>query len=266
MRQQVVLKGVSAGYANRTVLSQLAVRVPAFATTAVVGPNGSGKSTLLGVMAGVIPVTAGTVEHRTGRRAAFVVQRSEAADMLPLTVRDAVAMGRWGRRGLCRRLSRQDWAVVDASVDRLGISALARRQLGELSGGQRQRALVAQGLAQEADLLLLDEPTTGLDATAQRLIADVLDEVAAEGGTVVQATHDLEAARAVGHVLMLQEGRLFASGAPGAVLTDSAIERIWHLSPAGVKGARRGPEAGETEGASAAFARPWLGSAATRER
>ncbi|MFD4761828.1 zinc ABC transporter ATP-binding protein AztA [Streptomyces sp. NPDC058439] len=229
MQWQVRLDGVSVGYANRAVLDQLALHVPAFTTTAVVGPNGSGKSTLLGVIAGVIQVTAGEVEHRTGGRAAFVTQRSRAADVLPLTVRDAVTMGRWGHRGLCRRLSRRDRDVVEASMSRLGISSLAHRQLGELSGGQRQRALVAQGLAQEADLLLLDEPTTGLDATAQRLVAEVLAEVTEEGVTVVQATHDLEVARAAGHLLLLQEGRLWREGDPGEVLTGDAIDEIWQL-------------------------------------
>ncbi|MFC8079081.1 zinc ABC transporter ATP-binding protein AztA [Streptomyces sp. NPDC057307] len=226
---EVTLHEVSAGYASRSVLSQLTARVPAFTTTAVVGPNGSGKSTLLAVMAGVIPVTAGTVEHRTDRRAAFVVQRSRAADTLPMTVRDTVAMGRWERLGLWRRLSRRDRDVVGLSMERLGITSLADRQLGELSGGQRQRALVAQGLAQEADLLLLDEPTTGLDTAAQSLIADVLTEVTAEGGTVVLATHDLTAARAAGHVLLLQEGRLRGEGNPGETLTDRVVEEVWRL-------------------------------------
>ncbi|MEU1484011.1 zinc ABC transporter ATP-binding protein AztA [Streptomyces sp. NPDC005752] len=229
MQRQVRLDGVSAGYANRAVLDQLTLRIPAFTTTAVVGPNGSGKSTLLGVIAGVIQVTAGEVERRTDMRAAFVTQRSRAADVLPLTVRDAVAMGRWGRRGLWRRLTPKDLDVVETSMGRLGISSLAHRQLGELSGGQRQRALVAQGLAQEADLLVLDEPTTGLDAKAERLIADVLAEVTEEGVTVVQATHDLEVARSAGHVLLLQEGRLWAEGDPREVLTSDAIDEVWRL-------------------------------------
>ncbi|MER6238760.1 zinc ABC transporter ATP-binding protein AztA [Streptomyces clavifer] len=229
MQRQVGLEGVSAGYASRAVLEQLTLHIPAFTTTAVVGPNGSGKSTLLGVIAGVIRATAGEVEHRTAGRVAFVTQRSKAADVLPLTVRDAVAMGRWGRRGLWRRLSRRDWEVVETSMGRLGIASLAHRQLGELSGGQRQRALIAQGLAQEADLLLLDEPTTGLDATAQRLIADVLAEVTEEGVTVVQATHDLGVARSAGHLLLLQEGRLWGEGDPREVLTDDVIDAVWLL-------------------------------------
>ncbi|MFD5040283.1 zinc ABC transporter ATP-binding protein AztA [Streptomyces sp. NPDC058377] len=231
MQWQVRLDGVTAGYPNRTVLDQLTMQIPALTTTAVVGPNGSGKSTLLGVIAGVIRVTAGKVEHGTDKRVAYVTQRSNVADVLPLTVRDAVSMGRWGHRGLWRRLTRRDQDVVESSMSRLGISSLAHRQLGELSGGQRQRAFVAQGLAQEADLLLLDEPATGLDATAQQLIADVLAEVAGEGLTVVQATHDLEVARSAGHLLLLRDGRLRAEGDPRELLTGDAIDAIWQLPP-----------------------------------
>ncbi|RPK36262.1 zinc ABC transporter ATP-binding protein AztA [Streptomyces sp. ADI93-02] len=231
MQWQVRLDGVTAGYPNRTVLDQLIMQIPALTTTAVVGPNGSGKSTLLGVIAGVIRVTAGKDEHGTDKRVAYVTQRSNVADVLPLTVRDAVSMGRWGHRGLWRRLTRRDQDVVESSMSRLGIRSLAHRQLGELSGGQRQRVFVAQGLAQEADLLLLDEPATGLDATAQQLIADVLAEVAGEGLTVVQATHDLEVARSAGHLLLLRDGRLRAEGDPGELLTGDAIDQIWQLPP-----------------------------------
>ncbi|MYQ40780.1 zinc/manganese transport system ATP-binding protein [Streptomyces sp. LamerLS-316] len=231
MQWQVRLDGVTAGYPNRAVLDQLTLEIPSLTTTAVVGPNGSGKSTLLGVIAGVTRVTAGKVEHGTDKRVAFVTQRSDVADVLPLTVRDAVSMGRWGHRGPWRRLTRRDRDVVESSMSRLGISSLAHRQLGELSGGQRQRALIAQGLAQEADLLLLDEPAAGLDATAQRLIADVLAEVAGEGLTVVQATHDLEVAGAAGHLLLLRDGRLRGEGDPRELLTRDAIDEIWQLPP-----------------------------------
>ncbi|MEE1927164.1 zinc ABC transporter ATP-binding protein AztA [Streptomyces sp. TRM 70351] len=222
MIQQVTLDDVSAGYAGRPVLAGVSARIPAAAVTAVVGPNGSGKSTLLGVLAGVLPAMTGTVRHRTGARPALVPQRSTVPDALPVTVRDTVAMGRWGSLGLFRRMSSRERSVADACMDRLGIGALAARRIGELSGGQRQRALVAQGLAQEADLLLLDEPTTGLDLAAQHGITDVLRELAAEGVTVVYVTHDPAAARRAGHCLLLRDGRLVQQGPPGAVLAGGA--------------------------------------------
>ncbi len=119
---------------------------------------------------------------------------------------------------------------MEVCLERLGIADLAARQLGELSGGQRQRALVAQGLAQEADLLLLDEPTTGLDASAQEAITEVLDEVTMNGVTVVQATHDLAAARRADHCLLLHDGRLLHEGLPSTVLTDEALRQVWQFS------------------------------------
>lgn len=141
-------------------------------------------------------------------------------------------MGRWAHRGAWRRLTARDRSVVRDSMGRLGILDLAERQLGELSGGQRQRALVAQGLAQEADLFLLDEPTTGLDMAARESISTVLGAAAAEGVTVVQATHDLNAARESDHCLLLQDGRLVEEGKPRDVLTDSALRRVWDFPEA----------------------------------
>ncbi|MEU3302007.1 zinc ABC transporter ATP-binding protein AztA [Streptomyces sp. NPDC006678] len=216
-----------AGYPGRPVLQQLSAEIPTLATTALVGPNGSGKSTLLGVLAGVIHPTSGELHHDGERPPAFVPQRGAVGDTLPLTVRQTVEMGRWGERGPWRRLTRRDHSAVDAALDRLGIRDLASRQLGELSGGQRQRALIAQGLAQESDLLLLDEPTTGLDPAARERIGELLTTLVADGVTVVQATHDLEIARAADTCLLLQDGRLAGQGHPDQVLNMSTLPRVW---------------------------------------
>ncbi|MFE0807489.1 zinc ABC transporter ATP-binding protein AztA [Streptomyces sp. NPDC058794] len=218
---------LSAGYPGRPVLHHMTTGIPALATTALVGPNGSGKSTLLGVLAGVIRPTAGDVHHDGDRPPAFVPQRGAVANSLPLTVRQTVEMGRWGQRGPWRRLTREDRASVDSALDRLHVADLAGRQLGELSGGQRQRVLVAQGLAQESDLLLLDEPTTGLDPEARERIATLLSELVADGVTVVQATHDLRAARSADACLLLRDGRLAGQGHPEDVLTTSALAEVW---------------------------------------
>ncbi|MFH8897624.1 zinc ABC transporter ATP-binding protein AztA [Streptomyces coeruleorubidus] len=224
---RVRLAQLSAGYPGRPVLHQLDAEIPALATMALVGPNGSGKSTLLGVLAGVIRPTSGELHHAGNRPPAFVPQRGAVGDALPLTVRQTVEMGRWGERGPWRRLTRQDRATVDTALERLGIADLATRQLGELSGGQRQRALIAQGLAQESDLLLLDEPTTGLDPEARERIGALLAELVADGVTVVQATHDLEAARSADACLLLRDGRLAGQGDPEQLLTASTLARIW---------------------------------------
>ncbi|RFU84135.1 metal ABC transporter ATP-binding protein [Streptomyces triticagri] len=211
------LDALSAGYDGRTVLHQVTADIPESAVTSLVGANGSGKSTLLSAVAGVIRPTAGTVVHRGGAPA-FVPQRGAVSDALPLTVRQTVAMARWRERGLWRRLTGRDHSTVDEALERLGITDLAGRQLGELSGGQRQRAFIAQGLAQRSDLLLLDEPCTGLDPGTRQSISRLLADLAADGTTVVQATHDLDSARSGDHCLLLRAGHLDAAGEPGAVL------------------------------------------------
>ncbi|MDN3054944.1 zinc ABC transporter ATP-binding protein AztA [Streptomyces sp. SRF1] len=224
---RVRLSELSAGYPGRPVLHQLDADIPALAITALVGPNGSGKSTLLGVVAGVIRPTSGELRHNGGRPPAFVPQRGAVGDALPLTVRQTVEMGRWGDRGPWRRLTRRDRATVDTAMERLAVTDLAARQLAELSGGQRQRVLIAQGLAQESDLLLLDEPTTGLDPEARERITTLLTELVTDGVTVVQATHDLEAARSADACLLLHDGHLAGQGDPAQLLTASTLARIW---------------------------------------
>ncbi|MGC5561772.1 zinc ABC transporter ATP-binding protein AztA [Streptomyces sp. FR-108] len=216
-----------AGYPGRPVLRQLSGEITRLTMTALVGPNGSGKSTLLGVLAGVIHPTSGELHCAGERQPAYVPQRGAVGDSLPLTVRQTVEMGCWGRSGPWRRLNRRDRTVVDAALDRLGVGDLAARQLGELSGGQRQRTLIAQGLAQESDLLLLDEPTSGLDPEARERIEESLTALVADGVTVVQATHDLEVARRADACLLLQDGRLAGQGHPDEVLTTSALAGIW---------------------------------------
>ncbi|UFS99614.1 zinc ABC transporter ATP-binding protein AztA [Nocardia huaxiensis] len=215
---EIRIDKLTAGYRSRTVLHEVTATIPAGRVTAIVGPNGSGKSTLLGVLAGVIAPLGGEVLRPSRERAAFVVQQSVVPATLPITVRETVAMGRWAHRGPWRRLTRADHAVVGDSLERMGITDLAERRLTDLSGGQRQRALLARALAQQSDLLLLDEPTTGLDIDAQQEISRVLADAAATGVTVVQSTHDRTEAERADHCLMLRDGRLAGCGTPHHVL------------------------------------------------
>ncbi|MFI0355984.1 zinc ABC transporter ATP-binding protein AztA [Actinomadura sp. 9N407] len=206
----ITLDGLRAGYGSTTVLHGITARVPRAQVTALTGHNGSGKSTLLGVLAGSLAPTAGTVERASARRPAVVFQRTEVPATMPMSVREAVAMGRWAHRGWWRPLTRNDRAVAAHCMERLGVADLARTQLDRLSGGQYQRVLIAQGLAQESDLILLDEPAAGLDHRARDRILEIFDELAADGVTVVHATHDDEAARRADHRLHLRDGRLAA--------------------------------------------------------
>lgn len=202
------IEGLTAGYAGTPVLFDVSATIPRGQVTAILGPNGSGKSTLLGVLAGTVPAHRGTVHRATTRRPAFVVQHTAIPSTLPITVRDAVAMGRWAHRGPWRRLTRADRAITRDCLDRMNLTDLATRRLDTLSGGQRQRTLLAQALAQQSDLLLLDEPATGLDADSRTQISRTLTEIAATGVTVVQATHDPTEATRADHRLVLHHGHL----------------------------------------------------------
>ncbi len=178
-------------------LRDITLTVPVGTRVALVGPNGAGKSTLLKASAGLLPVQSGTI-RLYGRpvgdcrhRVAYLPQRSDLDWRFPADVRRLVMTGRYVHLGWLRRPSRQDWALVDQTMDALGIAHLAARQIGELSGGQQQRALLARALAQEADLLLLDEPLNAVDADTRAVIARVLSDLRQAGKTVVAATHDL---------------------------------------------------------------------------
>lgn len=209
-------------YGSRTVVARTSFELPAGAVTALIGPNGSGKSTLLNALGGVLEPRAGRLEvpaaeHPGG--VAYVLQSTKVNDQLPLTVRETVTMGRYAHTGPFRRLRPADRAAVDEAMEAMAITDLAHRQLRELSGGQRQRAFVAQGLAQGADLLLLDEPITGLDIVSRQYIVDAIASEVATGRSVVVSTHDLGDASEADHLLLLA-GRVVAAGAPAEVLTD----------------------------------------------
>ncbi|AXB41777.1 zinc ABC transporter ATP-binding protein AztA [Amycolatopsis albispora] len=223
----ITLREVHAGYGHREVLHGITAEVPDGRLTAVVGANGAGKSSLLNVIAGVLPTSAGSVTRRGQDRPAYVTQHSEVSDALPVTVRATVAMGRWAHRGPWRRLTKKDRALVEDCLERLDITSIADRRLGTLSGGQRQRTLVAQGLAQQSGLLLLDEPAAGLDLRARTLIDEALNAARDDGVTVLRVTHDLAVADQAEHCLLLRDGQLVAEGPPASVLTPEQVAEAW---------------------------------------
>ena len=200
--------------------------------TALVGPNGSGKSTLLSAIAGLHEPRSGTIlvlgdqPVRARRKLAYVLQSTEVDESLPITVREVVAMGCYARRGMLGRLTADDRALVDAAMERLQIADLDRRHLRELSGGQRQRVYVAQGLVQDGEVLLLDEPVTGLDVVSRHTILEVVREERDAGHTVVLSTHDLGEAATADHVVLLA-GRVVADGPPSEVLTDEWLSAAY---------------------------------------
>jgi zinc/manganese transport system ATP-binding protein len=177
---------------GRAVLRDVSFVVRPAEVTVIIGPNGAGKSTLLETLAGLHRPRAGRVDVAFPGELALVPQRSTIPPRLPITVAELVRMGRWGRTGALRRLSREDREIVDESLEAVGIADLRRRPVAALSGGQRQRALLAQGLARRARLVLLDEPMTALDHESKAAINAAIRTAATTGTGVVVVTHALD--------------------------------------------------------------------------
>jgi zinc transport system ATP-binding protein len=200
MTAVATLQGVTFGYTSAPVVEDVSLSVDAGEYVAVVGPNGSGKSTLLKLLLGLERPEAGSARlfgepsqsFDDGERIGFVAQHASAATAMPITVREVVSMGRYAHVGF-GRLGDDDYAIVDRALDTVGMTAFADRRITALSGGQRQRAFIARALASEADLLVLDEPTVGVDVESVDAFYDLLDDLHAEGITVVLVEHDLGA-------------------------------------------------------------------------
>jgi ABC-type Mn2+/Zn2+ transport system ATPase subunit len=221
------LDGITVRYdTGPTVLQVDHLELVGGTTTALIGPNGSGKSTLLQVIAGLLPPRTGRVSfagQRPARRAVAMVFQSSHVDAgLPLTVAEVVRMGRYPHRGLLGRFRAEDRESIAEAMDRVEVTDLARRQLIELSGGQRQRVLTARALAQQAEVLLLDEAHTGLDAASEVLIARAVEDERERGAIVVAATHDLAVAARADQVVLLA-GRPVACGPAAEVLVPARL-------------------------------------------
>lgn len=201
---------VSVSFAGRPAVRSVDLRLAPHALTVIVGPNGAGKSTLLDIVAGVRRPDSGQVRIATASRA-YVPQRTELHQRLPLTLRDVVMIGGWGRVGPGRRVDRQTADAVDAAIETLGLGGLQRTPFADLSGGQQQRALLAQGLARGADLLLLDEPTTALDRESSERILQAIAAETARGAAVLCVSHDPVVIAAADLILRLDGGRTVPS-------------------------------------------------------
>ena len=224
-RELTVLRG------RRTVLHGVSLALRAGEALALVGPNAAGKSTLVRTLAGLLPVVSGRVfvqdrplsawdRDALARAVALVTTDEEGPNTL--TVEDRVALGRYPHRGPFRAFRPEDHAAVARALRQTGIEELARRGLGTLSAGERQLATLARGLAQEPQVLLLDEPAAHLDIGHQLRLFRVLDEVRACGVAVLAVVHDLQRAAAwAERMVLLHHGRVVAEGAPDVVLQSA---------------------------------------------
>ncbi|MBI1299015.1 ATP-binding cassette domain-containing protein [bacterium] len=228
----VAFHNVSVRYDGVVALDNVSFHLSEGEHVAVVGPNGAGKSTLFNVIVGKVRPTRGEVQiYGSGPKGhiciGYVPQRNAIDWRFPVTVRDVVMMGRTSKIGFLRWAGRQDHELVEKALVDVRIDHLADRQIGELSGGQQQRVFLARAMAQEAQLLLLDEPFTGLDAPSQQILLEILEELHGRRITILVATHDLnQAAERFGRIMLLNR-QLVADGAPEEVLTADLLRRAY---------------------------------------
>ena len=229
----VRLRNVSVAYGDRVALEDVSLDLRRGELVSVIGPNGSGKSTLLKAIVGLVRPQAGTVElyvpdaGRRGRAVAYVPQQEAVRWEFPVQVYDVVMMGRFPRIGWVRRSGPADRAAVQAALERLAMWEERGAQIAQLSGGQQQRVFLARALAQDAPIVLLDEPLNGVDAASEETILAVLHELTRAGRTVVMATHDLAHAAGTSDALVCLNRRLVAFGPPAETFTPAVLEATY---------------------------------------
>ena len=220
------------GYGKHPVVEGVMLEMHPGELLVLIGTNGSGKSTLLKTLAGLIQPVHGDL-HVLGQhagqlptRVAYLPQHPVSSHTLPLQVRDVVTMGRFAHLGLFKRTSSSDRDIVSSAMQRTGIDAQANKPIRDLSGGQQQRTHLAQVLAREAEILLLDEPTAGLDINGRKLVAELIAAERARGVTVVMATHELADAEQATSVMLLAQ-RVVSMGPPQEALRDEYLRECF---------------------------------------
>jgi ABC-type Mn2+/Zn2+ transport system ATPase subunit len=236
------IENVAVKYDGRMVLEKVSFSVPHGSRVAVVGPNGAGKTTLFKALVSLLPLARGSIRihgEPLGHHldcVAYVPQKEEVDWRFPLTVEDVVTMGRYGKNGWLRAITREDREHVGSALKRLGIQNLATTGIAELSGGQQQRVFLARAIAQNPHILLMDEPFTGVDTRTQQALLDLLDELSHEDVTILVATHDLDLALDRFDYTALLNKHLVAFGPSKKVFSEENIERAFGKQAVNIKG------------------------------
>ena len=237
MTAAISVRDVTVHYGEVLALDKVSISLRPARVCGLIGMNGSGKSTLFKAITGMVVPDAGTVEvngaspalARKSGAVGYVPQSEEVDWSFPLSVRDVVMMGRYGRMGFTRRPRRADREAVEHALERVELTDLADRQIGQLSGGQRKRAFVARGIAQEASILLLDEPFAGVDKRTEATITRLLRELAADGAAILVSTHDLHALPTLADEAILLMRSVLMHGSPDEVLAPRNLARAFGL-------------------------------------
>ncbi|WP_107840581.1 ABC transporter ATP-binding protein [Metasolibacillus meyeri] len=231
---------ITAGYEHKTILEDINITIPSNQISIIIGANGCGKSTLLKTMARLIKPTGGqavldgkSIHQMPPKQLARILGLLPQSPVVPegITVADLVGRGRFPHQTMFKGWSKQDYEAVAEALEMMKITEFADRSIDELSGGQRQRVWIAMALAQQTDILFLDEPTTFLDITYQVEILDLLTELNAKyGTTIVMVLHDINlSARYANYLFALKNGRLLAEGAPKEIVTSKLIKETFDL-------------------------------------
>jgi ABC-type Mn2+/Zn2+ transport system ATPase subunit len=221
---------VTLGYGRRPVLTDITFQIPEGDFLGLVGPNGSGKTTILRAILGTLAPMAGTVTRAPGLRFGYVPQRDQVDYGFPLKVEDVVLMGRYDRIGIGRRPTREDRRLAHSALDHVGIADLAGQPLGALSGGQKQRTLIARALVGKPNMLVLDEPTNGMDLVSTTQILGLVRELHERDRlTVLMVSHALnEVANYVERIALVTEGR-FRIGPIDEILGEKVLSELYGI-------------------------------------
>jgi len=229
----IEVQDLTVSYGPVPALLDITVTIPAGQLVGVIGPNGSGKSTLIKAILGFVKPDVGTVRlfgqpaDQARGRVAYVPQRGAVDWDFPITVREVALMGCYGKRPFWRNMTRGDWEAADRALAAVRMEGFENRQIGQLSGGQQQRVFMARALAQDADILLLDEPFSGVDAATERAILEVLTTAKSVGKTMVVVHHDLATAAESFDSLILLKQRLFGYGPPQQILDPELLADVY---------------------------------------
>ena len=233
MKSIISITDLQVAYQKTVVLDEVTLEIPEGQITGIIGPNGSGKTTLLKSIMGLIPTETGTIRileqplDAIRKELAYVPQRESVDWNFPASVFDVVAMGRLNTRKWWKRLNQEDLTIINKALEQVQLTEFRDRQIGQLSGGQQQRVFLARALAQQAQIILMDEPFVGVDMVSQSAILEVLFELRAQGKSMIIVHHDLLTVSNYFDYAILLNNKVVATGPTSEVLQPETLEKAY---------------------------------------